>query len=146
MHSFNYVLIYIILLICSVGLCTRVDATPNDKGMIASGATRAQVEVPDVSHLIQEHKITLSPFYLIQRNGSNVWVERILVTFTAALQNNSLKYDFDNPTFRKVFYNLMQSGESETIIQAQSVAELKRQIGMNVDPNVQISRSVLVMR
>ena len=95
---------------------------------------------------MQEHQIALAPFYRLQSYGSKAWIERILVTFTMAAPKNCLKYDFNDPTFRKMFFELLQSGEPEATIQAQAVAHLKRQVGMQIAPAVQISRSVLIVR
>ena len=146
MRSFNYILICMIIFICSVGFNTRLGATSNEKARAAKDEAQSQGAIHDKTPPIQEQKIALPPFFRLQSNGSKVWVERILVTFTMALPKNHLEYDFDNPTFRNMFYDLFQLGELETNIQAQAVAELKRQVGMNVKPAVEISRSVLIMR
>lgn len=146
MRSFNYIVICMVFFICSVGFNTRLGATPKEKAVAAKEEAQSQSNIHYGTPPIQEQKIALNPFFRLQSNGSKVWVERILVTFTMALPKNHLEYDFDSPTFRKMFYDLFQSGELETNIQAQAVAELKRQVGMNVKPAVEISRSVLIMR
>ena len=146
MRSFNYIVICMVFFICSVGFNTRLGATPKEKAVAAKEEAQSQSKIHYGTPPIQEQKIALNPFFRLQSNGSKVWVERILVTFTMASPKNHLEYDFDSPTFRKMFYDLFQSGELETNIQAQAVAELKRQVGMNVKPAVEISRSVLIMR
>jgi hypothetical protein len=95
---------------------------------------------------IQEQKIVLYPFFRLQKKGSKAWVERILVTFRMAVPKDSLTYDFNNPSFRKMLYDLLQSGEPETTIQAQAVASLNRQLEKNIDATAQISRSVIIVR
>jgi len=135
MRILNCSLICLILFICSVVFASRLD-----------GPTRAFAETPDGPASIQEQKITVSPFFCLQSNGSKVWVERILVTFMVSASQNRLPDNLDNPTMRKMIYELLQSGEPPDTIQTQAVAHVQRQTGMKVSPTVQISRSVLIVR
>ena len=135
MRILNHILICLILFICSVVLASRLD-----------GATRAPAEIPDGPSPIQQQEITVSPFFCLQSNGAKVWVERILVTFMVAAPKNCLPDSFDNPTLRKMIYDLLQSGETAATIQTQAVAQVQRQMGMKVRPRIQISRSVLIVR
>lgn len=146
MRVMNHLLIFPLLLICSVAFCTRAEAAPTGKAVAVKGESQAPGETPGGSPPMQEHKIALAPFYRLQSNGSNVWVERTLVTLNITAPRNCLQQDFDNPTFRKMFYELLQSGEPEATIQAQAVNHVKRQGGMKDDPAVQISRSILIVR
>jgi hypothetical protein len=73
-------------------------------------------------------------------------VERIIVTLVMAVPMNSLKHDLNSPTFRKIFYSLLQSGEPETTIKAQAIGSLNRHVGLKTDATVQISHSVLIVR
>ena len=135
MRILNHTLIFLILFTSSMGFSSNLDA-----------ATRAHAEIPDGPALIQEQKINVSPFFRLQSNGSKVWVERILVTFMVAAPQNVLPDSFNNPTLRKMIYDLLQSGEPAATIQTQAGAHVQRQTGMKVRPSVQISRSVLIVR
>lgn len=146
MRLFKHTLIYLTLLLCSVSVYSKVGAAPHEKAVALREVTRAQAEIPDGLPPIQEQEIALTPFFRLQSNGSKVWIERILVTFMVAVPKNCIKDNFDNPTFRKMIYDLLQLGEKGATIQTQAVAHLKRQEGMKVDPTVQISRSVLIER
>jgi hypothetical protein len=146
MRILNHVLIVLIFLICSVVFCPKLEAAPQERAMAANGATRAQAEVPDGPPRRQEQKIALTPFFRLRSNGSRVWVERILVTFLVAAPRNCLPKNFDNPTLRKMINDLIQSGEPAATIQTKAVAQVQRQTEMKVQPTVQISRSVLIVR
>jgi len=135
MRILTHIFICLILFMCSMGLASKLD-----------GATRAHAEIPDGSPPVQEQKIAVSPFFLLQSHDSKVWVERILVTFMVATPKNCLPDNFDNPTLRKLIYDLLQSGEPAATIQNKAVAQVQQQTGMNVRPTVQISRSVLIVR
>jgi hypothetical protein len=145
MRLLNHILIYLLFFLCSVGFSPWVDAAPPGKTAVGE-ESQTPGETAAGPSPIQEHHIALPPFYYLQSNGSQVWVERILVTFTMAAPQNGFKHDLDSPTFRKLFYELLQSGESDATIQAQAVTHLKGQGEMQVDPAVQISRSVLIVR
>jgi len=120
---------------------TTREKVPGDQEPVQS-----QMEIPnDGSSSIQDQKIVLSPFYQLQRKDFKVWTERIVVTFLIALPQGNPKLDLNCPDFRKMLYEMLQSGESETAIQAQAVASLGRQSGMNIDGAVQISRSVMIV-
>lgn len=146
MRILNYIFICLILFICSVVFASRLDADTKERAVAVNGATRAPAEIPDGSAPIQEQKITVSPFFRLQSNGSKVWAERILVTIMAASPQTCLPDNLDNPTLRKMIYDLLQSGEPVATIQTQAGAHVQRQTGMQVRPTVQISRSVLIVR
>ncbi|MEJ2069966.1 MAG: hypothetical protein P8X65_12240 [Syntrophobacterales bacterium] len=146
MRILNHILICIILFICSVGFVSRLDAATKERTTAVSSATGALAEIPDGPPLIQEQKITISPFFRLHSNGSKVWVERLLVTFMVAAPKNCLPDNLDNPTLRKTIYDLLQSGETAATIQTQAVTHVQRQTGMKLRPTVQISRSVLIVR
>ena len=114
--------------------------------VVTAGETQTLGKMPEGPPPIQEHKIALAPFYRLRSNGSKTWMERILVTFTVAAPKDRLHRDIDNPTFRKIFYELLLSGEPEATIRAQAVDHLQKQVGMKVDPAVEISRSFLIVR
>ena len=135
MRILNHILICLMLFLGSVGFTAGLDA-----------ATRAHVEIPDGSPPIQKQKITVSPFFHLHSNGPKAWVERILVTFMVTEPKTCPPDDLDNPTLRKMIYELLQSGQPSTTIQTQVSAYVQRQMGMKVRPSVQISRSVLIVR
>jgi hypothetical protein len=94
----------------------------------------------------QAQKFILPPFYQLQRKDSKVWIERIIVTFLMAMPKDGLKDDLNNANFRKMVYELLQSGAPATAIQSQAVAGLSRQLGKTVEGTVQVSRSVIIVR
>ena len=112
----------------------------------ANEAVQAQQQITEGSPPIQEQQVVLYPFFRLQKKGSKAWVERILVSFRLAVPQDSLTFDFNNPSFRKILYDLLQSGESETTIQARAVASLNRQLDKHIDAIAQISRSVIIVR
>jgi hypothetical protein len=57
-----------------------------------------------------------------------------------------LKYDLNNPAFRKAIDDLLQSEEPGRAIESQAMNALNRQLGMNVDATVQLSCSVIIVR
>ena len=146
MRILNHILICIILFICSVGFVSRLDAATKERTTAVSSATGALAEIPDGPPLIQEQKITISPFFRLHSNGSKVWVERILVTFMVTAPKACPPDDLDNPPLRKMIYDLLQSGQTSTTIQTQVSSHVQRQMGMKVRPSIQISRSVLIVR
>jgi len=146
MRLFTHVLICLLFIQYSVCLPTRVNAEPAEKAAVANGESRVAEEMPEGPPLIPERRVALAPFYLLQSKGSKVWMERILVNFSLAAPANRLKHDLDNPTFRKKLYELLRSGEPEATIQTEAVAHLRRQVGEEIDPTVQVNRSVLIVR
>jgi hypothetical protein len=136
----------LILLGISWGVDISANAAINEKAAGASETVQSQKEIPEGTPPIQEQKIVLHPFFRLQKKGSRAWVERIFVTFLMAVPKDSLTYDFNNPTFRRMLYDLLQSGEPETTIQAKAVAGLNHQLEMNIDATAQISRSVIIVR
>jgi len=145
MRWLNHVLILCIFFLGSVmGFPLKGNAAPPAKDLAVQEPSSA--DLPEGQPPMQEHKLALDPFYRLQSNGSRVWMERILVIFTLTAPQNNLQHDVNKPTFRKMVYELLQSGEPEATIQAQAVDRLKRQVGTEIDPAVQISRSVLIVR
>lgn len=145
MRLFTHVLICLLFIAYSMVLPTRIYAAPAEKTAIPEGESRVSMEMPEGPPPIPERRIALAPFYLFQSKGSKVWMERILVNFSLAAPANRLKHDFDNPTFRKKLYELLRSGEPEAAIQTESLAHLQRQVGEEIEPTVQVSRSVLIV-
>jgi len=146
MRLFTHVLMCLLFIQYSVCLPSRVDAGPAKKAAVADGESRVSMEMPEGPSPILERRVSLAPFYLLQSKGSKVWMERVLVNFSLAAPANRLKHDFDNPTFRKKLYELLRSSDPEATIQTEAVAQLQRQVGEEIDPTVQISRSVLIVR
>jgi hypothetical protein len=146
MRSHSIICIALILFGASWGFDISAKAALQEKGGGATETVQCQKNITDGTPPIQEQKIVLYPFFRLQKKDSKAWVERILVTFLVAVPKDSLTYDFNNPSFRKILYDLLQSGEPETAIQAQAVASLNRQFGKNIDATAQISRSVIIVR
>ena len=146
MRSGSRILIFLIFL--GIVLTFNSSAAPalNEKGTPGLGEVQAQKEIPDGPPPSQEQKIVLDSFFHLRENGSRVWVERIIVTLVMAVPMNSLKHDLNSPTFRKIFYSLLQSGEPEATVKAQAVDPLNRHMGLKTDATVQISYSVLILR
>ncbi len=148
MRSFSIILISLISLIF-LGTFSSFDinaeAALKEKIAGAPAAVEGQKETPQTTPPIQEQKIVLHPFFQLRKKDSKAWVERILVTFLMAVPKDSLTYDFNNPTFRKILYDLLQSEEAEDTIQAQAVATLNSQLEKNIDATAEISRSVIIV-
>jgi hypothetical protein len=112
------------------------------------------VDVPEVVHgakkildgpppPLEEHRVDLAPFFLLQQKGPYVWLERVIVRFMMAAPKDALK-DMHSPKFRKIIYELLHSGKPAALVQEQAVAGLNRQLNMNLEATVQVSRSVII--
>jgi len=137
----NIIFVFLIFLGAFGAFSVSANATPR-----VPESTQGQEEIAHGVPSNQEQKIVLSPFFRLQKRDSNVWIERILVTFLMARPLDGLKYDLNNPAFRKAIYDLLQSEELGRAIESQAMNALNRQLGMNVDATVQISRSVIIVR
>ena len=146
MRLHSIILIALILMGTVWGFDISANAALKEKVAGALESVEGQREIPEGTTPIQEQKIILHPFFRLQKKESKAWVERILVTFLMVIPKDSLKYDFNNPTFRKILYDLLQSEEPETAIQAQAVTTLNRQLEKNIEATAQISRSVIIVR
>jgi hypothetical protein len=146
MRSPSIIFIALILFGAFWGADISANAALPEKVEGAVETVQSQQQIAEGAPPIQEQQIVLYPFFRLQKKGSKAWVERILVTFRVAVPQDSLTYDFNNPGFRKILYDLLQSGEPETTIQAQAVASLNRQLNKNIDAIAQISRSVIIVR
>jgi hypothetical protein len=145
MRSHSTILIVLIFLVTFSGFDISAHAALKEKVGGAPDTVEAQKKIQGGQPPIEEQKIVLHPFFRLQKKDSKAWVERILVTFLTAVPKDSLTYDFNNPTFRKILYDLLQSEESEANIQAQAVATLNRQLDKKIDATAQISRSVIIV-
>jgi hypothetical protein len=146
MRSHSIILIVLIFLGTFWGFDISANAALQEKVAGALESVEGQKQMPEGTLPIQEQKIVLHPFFRLQKKDSKAWVERILVTFFVENPKDSLTYDFNNPTFRKTLYDLLQSEEPETTIQTQAVATLHHQLEKNIDATVHISRSVIIVR
>jgi hypothetical protein len=145
MRSFSIILISLIFLGTFSSFDISAEAALKEKVAGALDTAEGQKEIPQITPPIQAQKIVLQPFFRLRKKDSKAWVERILVTFLMAVPKDSLTYDFNNPTFRKILYDLLQSGEPEDAIQVQAVATLNRQLEKNIDATAEISRSVIIV-
>jgi hypothetical protein len=145
MRAHSIILIALIFLGTFAGFDGRVNAAPKEKVPAALESVEGKKEVQGGMPPIYEQKIILHPFFRLQKKDSKAWIERILVTFLTAVPQGSLTYDFNNPNFRKILYDLLQSAEPEANIQAQAVATLNRQLEKKIDASAQISRSVIIV-
>jgi hypothetical protein len=146
MRSHSILSIALILFGAFWGFDTSANAALGEKAVGALETVAGQQKITEGTPPIQEQMVVLYPFFRLQKKGDKVWVERILVTFLMTVPKDSLAYDFNNPSFRKMLYDLLQSGEPETTIQAQAVASLHRQLEKNIDATAHISRSVIIVR
>ena len=145
MRSHSIILIALIFLGTFLGFDSRANAALKEKVAGVLESVEGKKEIQESIPPIYEQKIILHPFFRLQKKDSKAWIERILVTFLMTVPKDSLTYDFNNPNFRKVLYDLLQSGEPEANIQAQAVATLNRQLEKKVDGTAQISRSVIIV-
>jgi hypothetical protein len=146
MRSASNILIFLICLGILLGFTTSADPALKEKLRVPPREVEVRGKTPDGPPPIQEQKIILDPFFTLRRNGSRVWVERIIVTLVIAVPKNCLQHDLNSPTLRKKLYSLLQTGEPETTIEAQALSYLNRQVGVKTNAAVQISRSVLIVR
>ena len=145
MRSHSIILIALIFLGTFLGFDSRANAALKEKVAGVLESVEGKKEIQESIPPIYEQKIILHPFFRLQKKDSKAWIERILVTFLMTVPKDSLTYDFNNPNFRKVLYDLLQSGEPEANIQAQAVATLNRQLEKKIDATAQISRSVIIV-
>jgi len=145
MRSYSIILITLIFLGTFSGFDSSANAAFKEKVAGTRESVEGKKEIQEGVPPIYEQKIILHPFFRLQKKDSKAWIERILVTFLMAAPKDSLTYDFNNPTFRKILYDLLQSGEPEAKIQAQAVATLNRQLEKKIDATAQISRSVIIV-
>jgi hypothetical protein len=146
MRLYNIMFIALIIFGTVGGFDISANAAVQGKVAGTLETIEGQRGILDGTPPMQEQKIVLYPFFRLQRNGSKIWVERIIVTFMMTMPKDSLKCDLNNPIFRKLLYELLLSGEPETTIQAQAEASLNQQLGMKVDATAQISHSVIIVR
>ena len=145
MRLHTLILISLIFLGGFGGVEVSANATPQEKAGDQEAA-RVQEEVACTARLNQAQGIVLAPFFQLQRKDSKVWIERIIVTFLLAAPRDFQKYDLNNPAFRKMLYDLLQSDKPETAVQSQAAADLSQVLGMNIEAAVEISRSVIIVR
>jgi hypothetical protein len=145
MRSHSLILIALIFLGAFSGFDGRANAAPKEKVAGALESVEGKKEIQEGTPPLCEQKIMLHPFFRLQKKDSKAWIERILVTFLMAVPKDSLTYDFNNPNFRKILYDLLQSGETEANIQARAVATLNHQLEKKIDATAQISRSVIIV-
>jgi hypothetical protein len=101
-------------------------------------------KIPDDLPPLEEHREDLAPFFLLQQKGPHVWLERVIVRFMTAAPKDSLK-DLNNPNLRRIIYELLHSRKPEAMLQEQVVAGLNRQLNMDLEASVQVSRSVIIV-
>jgi hypothetical protein len=142
---FNNILVSLVLFWIAFLLGIKVHAAPNEKVAMVQESVQGQKESNNTVSLNKEQEIVLSPFFQLQNKGSRIGIERIIVTLLMKMPKDSVKYDFNSPTFRKTFYDLLQSGKPEYDLQSQTLANLTRQLGFTVDAAVQVSRSFIIV-
>jgi hypothetical protein len=141
----NNILISLVLLGAYPLFGINVNAAPKEQVAGAQELVQGPKDISNGVPLNQEQKIVLSPFFQLQRKGPMVGIERIIITLLMTMPKDCVKYDFNSPTFRKMFYDLLQSEKQEIDIQSQAVDNLNRQLGLNIDAAVQVSRSLIIV-
>jgi hypothetical protein len=141
----NNIWIYLVLLWIASLFGINVHAAPNEKVAIVQESVHYPKESNHTVPLNKDQEIVLSPFFQLQNKGSIIGIERTIVTLLMKMPKDSVKYDFNSPTFRKMFYDLLQSGRPEYDIQSQALANLTRQLGFTIDAAVQVSRSFIIV-
>jgi hypothetical protein len=141
----NNILISLVLLGIASLFGIKVHAAPNEKVAMVQESVQYPKESNHTVSLHKGQEIVLSPFFQLQNKGSKISLERIIVTLLMKMPEDSVKYDLNSPTFRKMFYDLLQSGKPEYDIQSQALANLTRQLGFTIDAAVQVSRSFIIV-
>jgi len=139
----------IILVVLSgffLGFVVTADATLKTKPIERADSVQGNKTLSDGHPPLEELRLDLAPFFLFQQKGPHVWVERVIVTFLMAAPKNTLKYDINNSNFRKMIYELLHSGKPEPAVQDQAMDNLNRQLNINLETTMQISRSVIIVR
>jgi hypothetical protein len=77
------------------------------------GAAQVIQTMADGTPPMQEQVTVLDPFFLIRQKDAKVWVERIIVTLALTTPKPTVKHDLNGPMFRKIVYDLVQSGKPE---------------------------------
>jgi hypothetical protein len=139
-------LIILIAFGASWSFALNAEAVPQDKVAAVPKVPQGQREITADSTLDKEKKIVLAPFFQPQRKDSRIWIERIIVTLLMAMPKDLPKYDLNNPTFRKMLYDLLLQDEPDAAIKSKVTASLSKQIGMPIDATIQISRSTIIVR
>ena len=140
------ILVFLIALGAFWSFAAVANAVLPEKGAEVQKQSQGPKAIPADSSLDKEKKIVLPPFFQPQKKDSRMWVERIIITFLMAMPKDLLKYDFNNPTFRKMLYDMLLSEEPDTAIKSQVLSSLNKQLGINVDATIQISRSTIIVR
>jgi hypothetical protein len=138
-------LIFLISFVIAAFFGIKVHAAPNERVAVIQESVQGPKESNNAVPLNKEQEIVLSPFFQLQNKGSIIGIERIFVTLLMTMPKDSVKYDFNSPTFRKMFYDLLQSEKMEFDIQSQVVANLSRQFGFNINASVHVSRSFIIV-
>lgn len=140
------ILIFLIAFGASWSCALNAGAVPQDKVAAVPKVPQGQKEITADNTLDKEKKIVLTPFFQPQRKDSRIWIERIIVTLLMAMPKDIPKYDLNNPTFRKMLYDLLLQDEPDAAIKSQVTASLSKQLGMPIDATIQISRSTIIVR
>ena len=145
MHLKKLMILLVILVGTFCGLASSAAVPPKATiGVEGPAVVQGPKKIPDGLPPLEEHRVDLAPFFLLQQKGPHVWLERVIVRFMMAAPKDSLK-DVHSPNFRKIIYELLHSGKPAAQVQEKAVAGLNRQLNMNLEATVQVSRSVIIV-
>ncbi len=122
----NTIIVFLIALGACWSLVAGASAALQEKGAEVQKQAQGQ-KVITADSLDKEKQLVLPPFFQPQKKDSRIWIERIIITFLMAMPKDLLKYDFNNPTFRKMLYDMLQSEEPDTAIKFQVLSSLNKQ-------------------
>ena len=140
------ILVFLITLGAFWNFAAVAEAVPQEKGAEVQKQARGLKATTEDSSLDKDKKIVLPPFFQPQKKDSRMWIERIIITFLMAMPKDLPKYDFNSPTLRKMLYDMLLSEEPDTAIKSQVLSSLNKQLGINIDATIQISRSTIIVR
>lgn len=146
MPAKNSIILLVVLSGFFLGFVVSADATLKTNAVERPELAQGNKTLPEGPPPLEELRLDLAPFFLFQQKGHHVWIERVIVTFMMAAPKNFLKYDVNNPSFRKMIYELLHSGKPEPAVQEQAMDNLNRQLNINLETTMQISRSVIIVR
>ncbi len=146
MRSLNSLITFLCWGVVTAILASAASAAPEAKMTAARETVREVQTMAQGTPPVQEQVIVLDPFFLIRQKGAKVWVERVIVTLALTTSKQTVKHDLNGPMFRSLLYDLIQAGEPEDACQTKAVAGLQRQLGIDADAEVHLSRSILIVR
>ncbi len=85
----------------------------------------------------------ISPFYVFREQGNRVWLERVQIFFTDAV-DGKLKQELEQPRLRSLVYEALAAEDDEHSLEMRLRRELTRLLGPEVGRRLGFSRCYLL--